>query len=139
MTDESRLRLSATVGRSRLDGAWWPRTNDLTRELPYLLAHLPASIGRVMRVVYSKAGWTETPRRVAVPSGRSVRVAPFAGADTHRLLIQMSNGLVVQLMVVPPNSDADSAELLMQTAASAGNHASAAELITTASVALSAT
>jgi hypothetical protein len=134
MTTEQpvRLAISPAVGRGRLDGAWWPATDDLAVELPYLVEHLPASLGRVTRVVYSRAGWKTAPRRITLSAERSVRVAPFAGVNTHRMLVQMGRGLIAQILVVPPQTGAAEAADMIHDAADPDNRQSAAELVGTA-------
>jgi len=48
---EPRLRLKpAAPAMGHVDGAWWPRTRDLTAELPALLAAVAARLGRIDRV-----------------------------------------------------------------------------------------
>jgi Family of unknown function (DUF5994) len=47
-----RLRLKPKAPMSgRVDGAWWPRSDDLTKELPDLLAVLSVRLGAIDRVM----------------------------------------------------------------------------------------
>ena len=57
-----RLRLkpkAPTTGH--VDGAWWPRSDDLATELPDLLAVLSVRLGAIDRVMYNLAEWAMVP------------------------------------------------------------------------------
>lgn len=56
-----------------VDGGWWPRTADLSAELPGLLTVLSARLGPIERVVYDVSGWVPQPRRLPF-HGRSIRL-----------------------------------------------------------------
>jgi hypothetical protein len=52
-----RLRLKPKAPRSGyVDGAWWPYSNDLLKELPDLLAVLSVRLGPIERVLYPTSG-----------------------------------------------------------------------------------
>ena len=106
-----RLRMSTTIGRGVLDGAWWP-----------------------LRVVYSPAGWAPAPRWINVTRGKPIRAGSFPGPDTQRLLLQMGGDSVLQLMVVPPELGSDLAERAMTAASSPANRLPALTLIAEAAV-----
>lgn len=46
-----------------VDGAWWPRSHDLTTELPP--AVLSVRLGEIPRVNYHLSDWDAAPRRIA--------------------------------------------------------------------------
>ena len=49
-----RLRLKPKAERTgHVDGAWWPWSDDLTKELPDLLAVLSVRLGPIERVMYN--------------------------------------------------------------------------------------
>lgn len=96
-----RLRLSASRRTAGLDGAWWPRSRDLRREVAHLVDDFPAELGRVDRVLYSGPDWDDRPRSVAVRRGR-VKTGSFPGDDTHLVVLTMSTRDRLQLLVVPP-------------------------------------
>jgi len=121
--------MSAKPGHGTLDGAWWPRSNDLQRELPSLIADLPDELGRVMRVVYAKSSWLPTPRWVKLDATRSLRTGSFAGVDTHRILLQTARHGVLQIMLVPPGVEPAIANRLMQDASSLTNLSTADSLL----------
>ena len=47
-----------------IDAAWWPRSLDLTVELPPLLDVLWTAARDITRITYSIAGWDPAPRRL---------------------------------------------------------------------------
>src|ERR1700739_2270771 len=69
-----RLRLKPKAPRSGyVDGAWWPHSDDLTAELPDLLAVLSVRLGAIGRVIYGLNEWAKAPRKLAT-DGRTVRL-----------------------------------------------------------------
>src|SRR6478736_10348291 len=71
-TPRLRLKPKAPVS-GYVDGAWWPRTDDLTAELPDLLAVLSVRLGRIDRVLYNLNEWAK-PSAKLVTGGRRVRL-----------------------------------------------------------------
>src|SRR3954468_13068266 len=41
-----------------VQGAWWPRSTELTGELPALLAALSLRVGSIDSVLYHESGWS---------------------------------------------------------------------------------
>ena len=57
-----RFRLKPTAHDSGyVDGAWWPRSDDLMTELPDLVAVLSVRLGTISRVMYNPTEWRTTP------------------------------------------------------------------------------
>jgi hypothetical protein len=84
--DTARLQLSPD-GSGRVDGAWWPRSDDLTAEVPGLAAALQSRLGTIERVAYHPAAWAPAPRRAGTGrDGRPVRRVPDAGPRGRRRL-----------------------------------------------------
>jgi uncharacterized protein DUF5994 len=103
-----------------LDGAWWPRSRDLARELPALVDVLDVCWGRITRVTVSPAHWPVIPRKVAV-SGHTVHVGWFADEqDPHRLILLSDTAGPWDLLVVPPETGTTDAARLMSAAATPG-------------------
>lgn len=117
---ELRLTLSPSFGRGALDGAWWPRSDDLSGEVANLVDHFPAESGRVIRAAYSTEGWAPAPRRVEVAGGH-IKIGAFPGKDTHRVLLSLSDGRILHILVVPPATGETSAAKSMTTAAEPEN------------------
>ncbi|WP_424215020.1 DUF5994 family protein [Streptomyces sp. BI20] len=116
----SRLSLTPVTARpGLLDGAWWPRSRDLSVELPPLVAALDGPWGRVTRVSVNPARWPVVPHTVAA-AGRLVHVGWFTeqGPDTLLLLSYRTGRW--DLLVVPPETDPEAAGRLMAAAAIPG-------------------
>jgi Family of unknown function (DUF5994) len=114
----ARLALKKTAGgpRGLLDGAWWPRSRDLSRELPALVEALDPLWGRVTRASVNPRYWLVVPRKVGV-RGRVMKVGWFAEEqDPHKILLFSYTSARWDLLVVPPESGAASAERLMAAA-----------------------
>ncbi|MGW7284268.1 DUF5994 family protein [Streptomyces sp. NPDC054847] len=113
-----------------LDGAWWPRSRDLSRELPALIAVLDARWGRITRVTVNPTHWPKIPRKVPV-AGHTVHVGWFADEqDPHKLILLSYTAGRWDLLVIPPETDAAAAARLIATATTPGGLASASALMT---------
>ena len=112
-----RLRLKPKAPRSGLvDGAWWPRSDDLAAELPDLLAVLSVRLGRIDRVLYRINEWAKSAAKLA-SGGRLVRLDGYQRQPANTIEVLGLSGNRIVLMVVPPNTDADLAHEAMMTAA----------------------
>lgn len=99
-----------------LDGAWWPRSRDLTAELPALVALLDPLWGRIVRLAVNSTYWPVMPRRVPV-SGHVVKVGWFtAELDPHGVLLRSYGAGRWDLLVIPPETAPGTAAWLMATA-----------------------
>jgi Family of unknown function (DUF5994) len=124
-----RLRLSPSIGRGALDGAWWPYSRDLATEAVDLVDHFPASFDRICRVVYSTPDWEPSSRRVKAAKV-FVSLGSFPRDDTHLVLLKNVASRVLQLLVVPPEWDDRAARQAMRIAALPSNVKSAATILT---------
>ncbi|MFG2309958.1 DUF5994 family protein [Streptomyces sp. NPDC048566] len=107
-----------TDGPSRglLDGAWWPRSRDLLRELPALTDALDPVWGRITRIAVNPEHWPVIPRKVPV-NGHVVKVGWFTPEiDPHKLLLLSYGTGRWDLLVIPPETGAQSAARLMAAA-----------------------
>jgi Family of unknown function (DUF5994) len=124
-----RLRLKPKAPMSgRVDGAWWPRSDDLTKELPDLLAVLSIRLGVIDRVMYNLTEWAKAPRRL-VTGGRGVRLDGYRLQPVNTLEVLGIGREKVLLLVVPPHSDPDHAHETMMTAAAPDNASSVDDLL----------
>ncbi|MEW2296486.1 DUF5994 family protein [Streptomyces sp. NPDC006743] len=99
-----------------IDGAWWPRSRDLTAELPALIAVLDPLWGRITRVTVNPTFWPVIPRKVPV-RGHVVHVGWFeAEQDPHKLLLLSYTVGRWDLLVIPPDTEPATAARLMATA-----------------------
>ncbi|MEU0851192.1 DUF5994 family protein [Streptomyces flaveolus] len=116
----SPVRLSLAPAGSApllLDGAWWPRSRDLTAELPALTSVLDPLWGRITRVTVNPAQWPVVPRKVPV-AGHVVKVGWFRfEQDAHELLLLSYQVGRWNLLVVPPRTPPATAAWLMAAAA----------------------
>jgi hypothetical protein len=126
-----RLRLSPSIGKGALDGAWWPYSRDLSAEALDLVDHFPASFDRICRVVYSTPDWDAPPRRIKA-ADVFVSLASFPRDNTHLVLLKSVAAYrprVLQLLVVPPEWDDRGARHAMRIAAMPSNVKSAATIL----------
>jgi hypothetical protein len=97
-----RLRLKPKAAATGyVDGAWWPRSRDLTAELPALAEVLAVRLGRIERVAYPQSAWDNIPRRFEI-DGYRVRLEGFIYQDEHTIHVTGSNRGRISLLVVPP-------------------------------------
>lgn len=124
-------RLSLTPGTTPglLDGAWWPRSRDLSRELPALAESLDHSWGRITRVTVNPAFWPVIPRKVPV-TGHTVHVGWFTNEqDPHKLLVFSYKADRLDLLVIPPETNPAAAARLMSAATIPGSILTASGLM----------
>jgi hypothetical protein len=114
-----------------VDGAWWPRSRDLSAELPALLAVLAVRLGRVRRVSFNLTDWTTAPRRIAV-DGQPIRLGGFHSQHTHTVDVIGPNEPRITLLVIPPDTGQAAAHQVLMRAAGRGNTNNIGELLTPA-------
>ena len=119
----------ANAALGLLDGAWWPHSRDLTRELPALTEALDRLWGRITRVTVNPHLWPVIPRKVSV-GGHVVKVGWFiAEQDPHKLLLICEDVGRRDLLVVPPQTGETAAARLMSAAADPHNTLTATGLM----------
>jgi Family of unknown function (DUF5994) len=127
-----RLRMEATGShRTLLDGAWWPRSTDPVAELPGLVLALDKVRGPVTRLVLAAAGWDAHPRRLSI-AGRVLRLGYFSSQPVSLLTAICGNDRI-DLLVVPADTAAGTADAAMVLAATAGNRVHAQDIVLAAS------
>ncbi|WP_171166138.1 DUF5994 family protein [Streptomyces sp. I05A-00742] len=125
----ARLALTPGTAPGLLDGAWWPRSRDLFRELPALAERLDHAWGRVTRVTVNPAFWPVIPRKVPV-AGHTVHVGWFAGEqDPHKLLLFSYSADRLDLLIIPPETGPAAAARLMSAATVSGGLLTASMLM----------
>lgn len=122
------LRLETTQSRQGLlDGAWWPRSRDVTIELPALITALTAHLGPIMRVGLDASAWGDVPTRLVI-DGQVVHLdADPVGDDT--VLVTRGHNDHFALLVVPPDTTADAAREAMARAVRADNITQATQIL----------
>ncbi|GLX42225.1 hypothetical protein Sros01_82970 [Streptomyces roseochromogenus] len=122
------LRLETTQSRQGLlDGAWWPRSRDVTIELPALITALTAHLGPITRVGLDTSAWQDVPTRLVI-DGQVVHLdADPVGDDT--VLVTRGHNDHFALLVVPPDTTADAAREAMARAVRADNITQATQIL----------
>ncbi|MGW1069752.1 DUF5994 family protein [Streptomyces aureus] len=117
----ARLALKADgPSRGFLDGAWWPRSRDLLRELPALTDVLDPLWGRIIHIAVNPEHWPVIPHKVPV-SGHIVKVGWFTPEiDPHKLLLLSYGTGRWDLLVIPPETGPEAAARLMAAASEHG-------------------
>jgi hypothetical protein len=129
---EVRLALKPfTLHPGMVNGAWWPRSRDLARELPALIAVLDESWGQINRVTVNVRMWPQIPKKVRTGQ-HIVRVGWFdAEQDPHDLCL-ISYSFAPgrwDLLVVPPETEPERAAQLMAAASDVGDKQTASALL----------
>jgi hypothetical protein len=118
-----------------IDAAWWPRSRDLTVELPALLNGLWAAGREITSVTYNLSVWDPAPRRMIV-QGRKVRLGGFATSDPSTVrLVDAWERERIDVLVIAPGTEPALAERILQLAAEPGSQLRADEILTRAGAA----
>lgn len=117
----TRLRLKPKApATGYVDGAWWPKSRDLSQELPALLVVLGVRLNGVERFTYHLETWPGTPRKLRV-GGNVIRAEGFRTQPVDTVTAIGSGGEHVTLLVVPPETEAEFAHEVLMNAAHRGN------------------
>ncbi|MCX5230237.1 DUF5994 family protein [Streptomyces sp. NBC_00233] len=117
-----------TTLTGRLDGAWWPRSRDLTAELPALADALEACWGHITRVLVNPDHWPVVPHKVAV-AGRFLHVGWFTEQDPDKIILLSDTTGRCDLLVIPPETEPAPAARLMIASALPGSVLTAGALM----------
>jgi hypothetical protein len=124
-----RLRLKPKAPQSGyVDGAWWPRSDDLAAELPDLLAVLSVRLGRIDRVMYNVNEWARAPAKLAT-GGRQVRLDGYRRQPTNTVEVLGLNRNRIVLLVAPPNADPAETHATLMAAAAPSNDSTVDSLL----------
>lgn len=116
-----RLRLKPKApATGYVDGAWWPRSRDLTTELPALAEVLAIRLGRIVRAAYALSAWDPVPRRFEA-DGYRVRLEGFTYQNRNIIHLTGSNRGRISLLVIPPHMAEAAGHDALMTAARRGN------------------
>ena len=132
-TPRLRLKRKAPIS-GYVDGAWWPHSDDLSKELPDLLSVLSVRLGTVARVMYNLDEWATAPRRLNFGGGCTVRLDGYHGQRHNTLEVLDAHGNRIVLLVVPAQTDPDLAHSIVMAAAAADDVASVESLLAGTSV-----
>ncbi|MEU7296071.1 DUF5994 family protein [Streptomyces exfoliatus] len=98
-----------------LDGAWWPRSRDLSAELPSLVDALEEHYGRITRVAVNPTRWPVVPHTVPA-TGHTVHVGWFTEQDPDKMILLSYAVGRCDLLVIPPETEPAAAARLMNAA-----------------------
>jgi len=120
--DGARISFRQPVStRGFVDAAWWPRSLDLTAELPLLMDVLWTAGREVDRVTYNLRAWGPAPLRMQI-EGRTVRLGGCATGDPYS--VRLSDAWQrerVDILVIAPETDPVIAERALRLASEADN------------------
>jgi hypothetical protein len=87
-----------------LDGTWWPRSLDLSVELPALIEAAATRLDQVSQASYHPGSWNVTVRHL-VSEGRVVRLAGEHTQPADVITLTGADQQVLSLLVMPPDAD----------------------------------
>lgn len=103
-----------------VDAGWWPRSRDLSAELPPLFDVLWTADRDVNRVLYNLDFWLPAPRRLVI-EGRAVRLGGFRKQDPLMMgLVDAWGRERIDILVIDPETDRDVALRALAIASRAG-------------------
>lgn len=114
MASPVRVSLAGVLG-GRIDGAWWPRTAAMARELPDLIDALRPVLGEITGIDLNWSAHSPTPVLSTMSpdvAGRITRNAPH-----HRLMVLAGPSAIVNLLVVPSMTTPALAMMVLRCAA----------------------
>jgi len=125
---EPRLVLRPTgLNVGAVDGVWWPRENS-AEELLAVAAAVEPSFQKVVRVALSMDGWAGIPRRIG--SGDDVlRIDLFRTGERHTVRLVGEDGRMIDLLLINPDTDADTADTEMKAGADTDDLRTVTELL----------
>ncbi len=113
-----------------VDAAWWPRSHDLTAEVPSLLDTFWTAGREVDRITYSFRGWEAGAPRKFRWRGRPVHLGGFNGMDPLTVTLFEARGQQrIDVLVIDPATDVDVAERALVLAGVSGSLLRAAEIM----------
>lgn len=129
-----RLRLKPKAPATGfVDGAWWPRSRDLTTELAVLAEVLAVRLGRIERVTYALSAWDTAPRKVDLGDVR-IRLEGFNYQDRNVVHVTGSSHGRISLLVVPPELTDPAGRKALMTAGHRDNTDQPEEILAAANI-----
>jgi hypothetical protein len=116
-----------------VDGGWWPRSRDLSAELPPLAQVLAVRLSSVRRVDFARASWKAAPASIDV-GGHTVRLEGSDMQDENLLHVIGRDGRRVILVVVPPEASDAAGHSAIVAAGRRGYPETPTEILTTCGV-----
>ncbi|MEV3961609.1 DUF5994 family protein [Nocardia sp. NPDC050193] len=118
-TRTPRLLLRDRAERSEgMDGAWWPRTDNLTTELHDLVTALTTRLGATTRITFDWNSLSLTQRAIDAPDGIEVS-GPLPDQPSRVMYVFGPRDQRLRLLVIDPATDTARAEAQMHKAVGA--------------------
>jgi hypothetical protein len=129
--EAARISFRQPVSRSGfIDAAWWPRSRDLSTELPPLLEVLWTAAREITRITYNIAAWDPAPRRMRI-EGRTVRLGGFTTSDPLTVRLSDAGGAErIDILVIAPTTEPSLAQRALLLASEADSPYRADEILT---------
>ncbi|WP_051133630.1 DUF5994 family protein [Nocardia paucivorans] len=116
-TRTPRLLLRDRDERSEgIDGAWWPRTDNLTTELHDLVTALTTRLGATTRITFDWNSLSLTQRAIDPPDGIEVS-GPLPDQPPQVMYVFGPHDQRLRLLVIDPTTDTARADAQMHKAA----------------------
>ena len=114
-----------------MQGAWWPRTRQLSSELSDLNSFLIGKHGLMHRITYAPTDWDEPEigQCRATKAGSFVRLSISATLARHTLLIHTLHNTSIRLLVIPPSFDQIQARWALQLVLRSNGRCNAEEIL----------
>ncbi|TCO45923.1 DUF5994 family protein [Actinocrispum wychmicini] len=113
-----------------VDGAWWPRSRELTDELAALTDVLAIRLGPVIRVAFASTAWNP----VTEVDGQPIRLVTLRPQEKHIVRVSGSDGRRITLLVVPPEAATEAGRDAVILAARRANSDGPADILAAAGV-----
>jgi hypothetical protein len=119
---------SALIRHGATDGGWWPRSRNAVTELPALDARPGV---RVQRLAIRRDEWDEIPHQLTADGSHLVQVDWFITIPRHTVSVTTTGGREpIALLVVPPDTPAETAWAAMNIAATNPGAPQTADVLT---------
>ncbi|WP_280425196.1 DUF5994 family protein [Nocardia carnea] len=108
-------------GVEGVDGAWWPRTDNLTTELHDLIAALTTRLGATTRIAFDWNVLSAAQRGIDPPDGIEI-IGPLPDQPAQVMDVFGLEDRRIRLLVIDPATDAEHAGTQMRRAVSTTPH-----------------
>ena len=109
-----RLTLASALG-GEIDGAWWPRTGAMVRELPDLVLALHPALGEIVDISINWAAGSAIPILSTSALMSNIKLGT-TNAPRYRLMAVCGRTASARLLVVPPMTPAALALMVLRQA-----------------------
>ena len=114
LASPTRLTLAPVLGDDELDGAWWPHTTSIARELPELINALGDRLGQIMDIAVN---WSAFEGVLDLDSFSRAEAFPGFKARQQRVMTITGGHARANLLVVPCRTTTALAVMVLRQAA----------------------